>query len=452
MICSFLTGIEAKAQAYSSGGGDSTDYKSTIGYNNNAKEKYTLAAGNENTAVGESSIALGYRNAANGNYSFAAGWGNQAIGQTSFSLGYYSKTTGLNSLALGMYASSQADYGITIGRGLSSTKPLSNTTSGIMLGMYSNVPTLYISPSSGENRTGKVGIGNVTDPQAKLHIKGDAIENADIFLASTGSNNSVIRFRNDDNNITVKSDNVLRINALKTYLMIDAPKVCFGTTSTFMSNTDNEVFSIKAPNMIAQEAGTISLTADRDIQMSGDGEIGLRSESISLTGKVGINTANTTSGYALAVDGGLLSMGRFEVNSEETIQITAKEGIHYKPIMLRGNVGINTESVANGYALSVNGGIIAEKVMIKYHNEWPDYVFESGYNLMPMHDLRTFVTQNKHLPEVPSAAEIENGLDVGQLQGILLKKIEELTLYTLQLQEQVERQQAEIEELKGKIK
>lgn len=62
------------------------------------------------------------------------------------------------------------------------------------------------------------------------------------------------------------------------------------------------------------------------------------------------------------------------------------------------------------------------------------------------------MTQNKHLPEVPSGAEIENGLDVGQLQGILLKKIEELTLYTLQLQEQVERQQAEIEELKGKIK
>ncbi len=71
---------------------------------------------------------------------------------------------------------------------------------------------------------------------------------------------------------------------------------------------------------------------------------------------------------------------------------------------------------------------------------------------MSLQDLRAFVTHNKHLPEVPSAAEIENGLDVGQLQGILLKKIEELTLYTLQLQEQVERQQAEIEELKSKIK
>ena len=118
---------------------------------------------------------------------------------------------------------------------------------------------------------------------------------------------------------------------------------------------------------------------------------------------------------------------------------------------MNGLVGINTERIPNTYVLAVNGGIIAEKVMIKYHTQWPDYVFESDYKLMPMHDLRTFVTQNKHLPEVPSAAEIENGLDVGQLQGVLLKKIEELTLYTLQLQEQVERQQAEIEELKSRM-
>ena len=134
-IAAMFCCASAYPQAFSSGGGSAAGYKSTLGNNNTAT----------------------------GNYSLAAGWGNQATGQTSFALGYYSKATGLNSLALGMYASSLANYGITIGRGLSSTKPLTNTTSGIMLGMYSNVPTLYISPSSGENRTGKVGIGNVTD-------------------------------------------------------------------------------------------------------------------------------------------------------------------------------------------------------------------------------------------------------------------------------------------------
>ena len=410
-----LVSAHASAQVFSSGGGDSTDYKSTIGYQNIATGKYSLAAGYHNTAASQSSIALGH----------------------------LSKAEGLCSVAIGMYTYSQADYGITIGSGYSNSKPLLNNTSGIMFGTGSNVPTLFISARGSEDYTGKVGIGNVTDPQAKLHIKGDALEDADILLVSSAPFKSAIRFRNDDNSISLEPNNVMRIKALTTYLMIDAPKVCFGSAMTFLSNTDDEVFSIKAPNAIAQEAKTILL--------SGSSEIGLQSESIALTGKVGINTTNTTADYALAVDGGLLSIGQFKAISEDTVRIVAKEGIQSKPILLNGLVGINTERIPNTYVLAVNGGIIAEKVMIKYHTQWPDYVFESDYKLMPMHDLRTFVTQNKHLPEVPSAAEIENGLDVGQLQGVLLKKIEELTLYTLQLQEQVERQQAEIEELKSRM-
>ena len=403
-----LAAVSATAQVYSTGGASEEGYKSTIG--------------NQNTA--------------GGNYSLAAGSGCQSVGQSSIAMGFASKAGGLCSLALGMSVESQSDYSITIGRGQGLAEPLLNTTGGIMMGMGSSLPTFYISPQFSTNRTGKVGIGNVTDPQAKLHIKGDALEDADILLVSSAPFKSAIRFRNDDNSISLEPNNVMRIKALTTYLMIDAPKVCFGSATTFLSNTDDEVFSVKAPNAIAQEAGTINLTASNNIQM---------------TGKVGINTTNTTADYALAVDGGLLSIGQFKAISEDTVRIVAKEGIQSKPILLNGLVGINTERIPNTYVLAVNGGIIAEKVMIKYHTQWPDYVFESDYKLMPMHDLRTFVTQNKHLPEVPSAAEIENGLDVGQLQGVLLKKIEELTLYTLQLQEQVERQQAEIEELKSRM-
>lgn len=408
MICSFLTGIEAQAQAYSSGGGSETGHKSTLGYQNTASGNYSLAAGSYNIATGQSSISLGLNNIADG----------------------------LSSVAIGMYTHSREYHGITIGHGYNGKKPLINNTDGIMFGAGSNLPTLFISAKNSENRTGKVGIGNVTNPQAKLHIKGDASEDADIFLASTGSKKSAIRFRTDDNNITVKSDNVLQINATKTYLMLNAPKVCFGSATTFLSNTNNEVFSIKAPNTIAQEAEDINLSARRNV---------------TLTGKVGINTANTTDGFALAVDGGMSSTGRFEVKSEETIQITAKEGIHYKPIMLRGNVGINTESVANGYALSVNGGIITTKVFIQDVGNWPDYVFDDTYKLLPLHELKKFIADNKHLPEVPSESEvISHGYDVNEMQSIMLKKIEELTLYTLQQQEEIETLKRMIDELKGK--
>ena len=253
-----------------------------------------------------------------------------------------------------------------------------------MMGMGSSLPTFYISPQFSTNRTGKVGIGNVTDPQAKLHIKGDALEDADILLVSYAPFKSAIRFRNDDNSISLEPNNVMRIKALTTYLMIDAPKVCFGNTTTFLSNTNNEVFSIKAPNAIAQEAGTINLTASNNIQM---------------TGKVGINTTNTTADYALAVD----------------------------------------------------GGIITTKVFIQDVEAWPDYVFGDNYKLLPLHELKKFIGENRHLPDMPSEGEvIGQGYDLNEMQHILLKKIEELTLYTLQQQEEIEALRKTVEELKNK--
>ena len=252
LLCSLLAGVEAKAQAYSNGGGSYTGLKSTLGSDNVASGNYSLAAGRSNQTTGQASFALGYQNTASGNYSFSAGRENKTAGSSSIALGLYNMADGLSSVAIGMYTHSREYHGITIGHGFDGTKPLINNTDGIMFGAGSNLPTLFISAKNSENRTGKVGIGNVTDPQAKLHIKGDAIEDADILLVSTGANKSAIRFRNDDNSITVGSNLVMSINAPKTYLMLNAPKVCLGSATTFLSNTDNEVFSIKAPNTIAQ--------------------------------------------------------------------------------------------------------------------------------------------------------------------------------------------------------
>jgi len=70
---------------------------------------------------------------------------------------------------------------------------------------------------------------------------------------------------------------------------------------------------------------------------------------------------------------------------------------------------------------------------------WPDYVFAPDYRLRPLLELEQFIQQNKHLPEIPSAQEIEeNGIDLGAMQSKLLLKIEELTLYILDLQKQID--------------
>lgn len=99
-----------------------------------------------------------------------------------------------------------------------------------------------------------------------------------------------------------------------------------------------------------------------------------------------------------------------------------------------GNVGIGTSSPQA--KLAVNGDIFSKKIKVT-QSGWPDYVFAPGYNPPALLELEQFIKKNKHLPEVPSAAEIEQaGLDLGDNQALLLKKIEELTLYVIELKKE----------------
>jgi hypothetical protein len=86
-----------------------------------------------------------------------------------------------------------------------------------------------------------------------------------------------------------------------------------------------------------------------------------------------------------------------------------------------------------GHLLYVTGGITAEEVKVKLKANWSDYVFEKGYNLLPLNEVENFINQNKHLPEVPNQVEVQqNGIDLGAMNALLLKKIEELTLYMIE--------------------
>lgn len=102
------------------------------------------------------------------------------------------------------------------------------------------------------------------------------------------------------------------------------------------------------------------------------------------------------------------------------------------------NVMIGSGEPALGYSLSVNGKIMAEEMKIQDQGAWPDYVFMPGYKLKPLDDLTESIAEHGHLPGIPSAKEIEsNGLLVGDMQRRHMEKIEELTLYILQLHERI---------------
>ena len=80
---------------------------------------------------------------------------------------------------------------------------------------------------------------------------------------------------------------------------------------------------------------------------------------------------------------------------------------------------------------------------------WFDHVFDDNYKLMSLSELEQFIKTNKHLPEIPSEKEVkENGINLGEMQGKLLLKIEELTLYIIEQEKQLKELQKQIDELK----
>ena len=111
-----------------------------------------------------------------------------------------------------------------------------------------------------------------------------------------------------------------------------------------------------------------------------------------------------------------------------------------------GNLGIGTNTPDSGYKLTVKGKIWTREVKVTSTAGGADFVFENTYKLPTLEEVEQFITENKHLPEIASAKEMEeNGIHLAEMNIKLLQKIEELTLYTIQQQKELEAQQKEIE-------
>lgn len=114
-----------------------------------------------------------------------------------------------------------------------------------------------------------------------------------------------------------------------------------------------------------------------------------------------------------------------------------------------GNVGIGTTTP--DAMLAVKGTVHANEVKVDLSVPGPDYVFERDYALLSLEEIKTYIDKNKHLPEVPSAKEMEaNGVNLGEMNMLLLKKIEELTLHVIVMKRENEIVKKQINELKEK--
>jgi len=350
-----------------------------------------------------------------------------------------------------------------------------------------------------------VGIGT-TSPGSGLEVKGTGL-GAQQRITDPTSGNSLVLQGGTGQNLKIAGYNYgtgtaqplyLSVDGANTYINPNGGNIGIGTaTASSKLTVYTNLYGIEHTN------GTVSLAT---YLSAGRGWLGTKSDhplsfftnnslpqmTITQGGGVGINTTDPTPGYYLDVagavrnsgdaahfvanaTGGTNSWARFymrSLNANQSIlqswfigtsknyvgnqfyigdetyvhtrfSIQPNNGLIY--MQTTTGVAINTTNTA-GYMLAVNGKIHSTELVIE--SGWADYVFEKNYKLRPLNDLEKFIQQNKHLPNIPSATEIEaNGLPVGDVQKKMMEKIEELTLYVIEQDKQIKKMESTISEL-----
>jgi len=123
----------------------------------------------------------------------------------------------------------------------------------------------------------------------------------------------------------------------------------------------------------------------------------------------------------------------FKNSLDETTATIHPAGNSY----VKGGFSVGTSTLPSGYILAVDGKAIIEEVQVEMSGTWPDYVFSENYELTPLSEIKSYVAKNHHLPDVPSADQVaQDGINLGEMNAVLLKKIEELTLHLIDIKEE----------------
>lgn len=399
---------------------------SAFGDGNTASGNYSFVAGRNSIANQSNAVVIGSDSRASGGHSYAIGSTTFALGNFSYAFGGNSTSESDFSMVLGHNLLSR-NGGFVLGSGRVDAKLTNNLQGSLMIGFNSAYPTLFVSRTVYGQQSGRVGIGNVTNQQAKLHIKADdnGMEEAGLMLESSGNTRYA---RQQIQFADFKFGGVLAE-------IVNENEKKFNTLS-FKVNSDYESKMLFHAQRFIFEKGSVGIGTEEPQAM------------LDVAGEAMVDGLIIRGGYSLPIYPGnqtqfLRGDGVWAVpagggGGGSSYWLPSGNNIYYTG----GNVGIGTAST--DYKLTVAGGIHAREVKVTL-NAGADYVFASDYKLTPLHELENFVIANKHLPGIASETEmLEQGLDMGSFQIKLLEKIEELTLYIIQ-------QQKEIDALKASV-
>jgi hypothetical protein len=309
---------------------------------------------------------------------------------------------------------------------------------GMLLAMSASVNAQWTENATAvylNSTTKNVGIGTTTPAFALDLIRSGS---ANLSLKSTtGTSNLLL----DRANSTATSSVSYRTNGV-------------GTWQTGTVGTDN--FAIR--NISSGNTAFTVLAANNNVGIGTTAPIA----KLEVRGAAGIRVSSTVTGNGTAD----WIAGSFGGNDSDRVVMgslygVATLGAHNKAHTAWANLAINqdggsvaigTKKFATGYKLSVNGSIMCTALRVQDFASWPDYVFANDYDLKSLSEVEDYINTNKRLPGMPSDCEVmENGIDVGQMQAKVVEKVEENTLYIIQLSKENQELKAQLKAIQAQL-
>lgn len=319
-----------------------------------------------------------------------------------------------------------------------------------------NVLTLSVPDSEPPSTITDLTSGNIT------------LTSTDLLWSASTDNIGVTDYEVFQNGVSIgltgnmTSINVVDLISNVTYVFTVVAFDAAGNSSS-ISNTENvtTLSDNESPTPVTDLNATNTMVRTTDLSWSAssdnvavvDYEIFQDGLSIGVSGGLtsfGVTGLGAGNSYAFTVFA-LDAVGNTSTVSN-TVNVTTLDAVNYtsdnsnlsdidwvaRDLFADRNVGIGTTET-QGYRLAVAGKIVAEEIKVALQNNWPDYVFLKDYSLPNLYEVEKYIRKNGHLKNIPGSKEVEDsGINLGEMNGLLLRKIEELTLYTIDQQKKID--------------